>query len=117
MLIATNDTWINTEQITNARYTPEKKVDDPDSWAADENGMLPATLTVYFPVSTHEEFDSSFEFTGEAATKIWQLLRSHASTVLKMPSRQKIDYSARDRKREEARAAQAAKCPALDIPF
>jgi hypothetical protein len=120
MFISTNDSLINTAHITNAHYEPAKEADNPDDWDADENGVLPEKLTVYFPVASSESDYgcSSQTFTGEAATKIWDRLRlENGSLVLSVPSRQPINREAKRRKREEARAALVAECPAIDLPF
>lgn len=121
MFIVTDDVLINTDQITTAIYTPETKASDVEDFGVDENGMYPPKLTVYFPASCGEDDlgNPYVELTGEAADKTWALLRDcHAAVIVKAPSRKQIDYAARDRKREEARRAQAAAAGVeYDLPF
>lgn len=117
MFISTDSDLINTAHITSAHFEPAKEAENPDDWDADENGVTPAKLTVYFPVAASESDygRSSFEFTGAAATEIWERLRvEDGFMALAVPTRQPID---RESKRQKRKAARAAQSSADDLPW
>ena len=113
MFIVTDDLIINVDQITNARFVAEKPAAISDDYGADENGLIPSTLTIYFPTTANEGNYgcSSVELTGPAAEEAWQKLRLiHRDYVINHPSRKPIDYAARA-------AARRAVAVADDLPW